>query len=237
MTTVPKVAICVPYYRTVEGPTAMAFMALGFGSAAHVAAVPISTRGCYIEDNRNGCVQYALNMGIDFDWLLWIDTDMVFPPDALVRLISHDKDIVGANYRQRTPPYAAVGVYAGGGDTQLMDPGLLEMEQMPTGLLLTRFDIYRKMAYPWFRPGLHNEPRDDIYFCRMAKSMGYRIWCDQDLTFETVHHDGYPIPWFRPDQIVRHEGGIIDNEKAAEAGKERAKLSAEMFAAQQRSAA
>jgi len=51
--------------------------------------------GCYIEDNRNGCVQHAIDTGIDFDWLFWIDGDMIFPTCPH----SHDRarqDIVGA---------------------------------------------------------------------------------------------------------------------------------------------
>lgn len=237
MTDAPKVAICTPYYRTVEAPMFLSAMSMGFACGGRVAAVGIGTSGCYIEDNRNGCVEYALNMekqaGFRFDWLLWLDSDMQFPPDALLRLLAHDKDIVGVNYRQRTPPYAACGVYADHTDNHLMEPGLHRMEQLPTGLLLTRCQIYREMGYPWFRPGLRNEPRDDIYFCRQVRSMGYDIWCDHDLSFQVVHHDnGQAIPWFRPDQIVRHEGGIIDNDKAAEAGRERAALSGRDFRVQ-----
>ena len=227
----PKVAIGIPYYRTVEGPTLLSCMGLMAASAGKVGLLPIGTDGCYIEDNRNGCIQYALNTGIDFDWFLWIDGDMIFPNEALLRLLSHDKDIVGANYRQRTPPHAFVGVYADGRDTHLMEPGLHRMIQMPTGFLLTRFDIYRKMPYPWFKPGLHSEPRDDVYFCRTAGARGYEVWCDHDLTREVRHIATQQIPWFTPDQIVV-AGAQIDNLKAAEASKERAALSRERFAAE-----
>jgi hypothetical protein len=226
----PKVAICVPYYRQVEGDMMMAFARLSAVSAASVAMAPISTRGCYIEDNRNGCIEYALNMGIPFDWVLWIDTDMIFPGDALLRLMAHDKDIVGANYRQRTPPYKHTGIYKDR-NADLLSPGLHEMIQMPTGLLLTRFEIYRQMGYPWFRPGLHSEPRDDIYFCRAATELGYSIWCDHDLTKEVVHITEQQIGWFAPEQIVRVGGTEIDNVEAAGEGKKRAALQAGRFAA------
>ena len=228
----PKVAICVPYYRSVEGPTAMCFMGLGFRSAAHIAAVPISANGCYIEDNRNGAVQHALATGIDFDWLMWIDGDMIFPHDALLRLIEHDKDIVGANYRQRHPPHGFAGQYLDGSDNHLMEPGLHRMRWMPTGLLLTRFDIYRKLSYPWFKPGLNNEPRDDVYFCGLAANAGYEIWCDHDLTFQIGHISDQTIPWFQPEQlrpVVR--GASINNERSAEEGRERARGARGIFEA------
>jgi hypothetical protein len=37
--------------------------------------------------------------------LLFIDSDMTFPPDTLVRLMRHDKEIVGINAMSRRPPY------------------------------------------------------------------------------------------------------------------------------------
>lgn len=233
-----RVAVCIPYYRSVEPAMMMSFGELCARSAmAGLEFLPIGTRGCYIEDNRNGCVEYAINMGVDWDWLLWIDTDMRFPGDALLRLLAHDKDIVGANYRQRTPPYAYTGVYADGRDDHILEPGLHRMAQMPTGLLLTRFDIYRKMGYPWFRPGLRHEARDDIYFCRQAAALGYEIWCDHDLTKEVVHIDVQEIPWFDKDNVIVAEGAQIDNVKAAAEGRKRAEMSKEAFETAGRSAA
>ena len=232
-----RVAIGIPYYRSVEGPTLLSCMHLSALSAeARIAMLPIGTAGCYVEDNRNGSVQYALNSGIDFTHMLWIDGDMIFPGDALLRLLSHGKDIVGANYRQRTPPYKYCGAYKNQ-NPDLLAPGLHEMIQLPTGLLLTKFDIYRKMGYPWFKPGLHSEPRDDIYFCRRATALGYEIWCDHDLSKEVRHITVQEIGWFAPEQIVRVEGAQIDLTESAEAAKKRAQLSSEQFIAANKSAA
>lgn len=231
MREVPKVAIAIPYYRSVEGPTLLSCMDLAAHSAAHCGMLPIGTSGCYVEDNRNGSVEYALATGIPFDWLLWIDGDMQFPGDTLVRLMAHDKDIVGANYRQRTPPYSFVGAYADGRDTHLLEPGLHPMAHLPTGLLLTRFEIYRKLGYPWFKPGLKGEARDDVYFCNRARTAGYEVWCDHDLTFQTVHLGAQALPWFAPEQVVRVEGAQINLDKSAEEAKKRAEKSRESYAA------
>lgn len=224
-----RVAIGIPYYRSVEGPTLLSCMHLSALSAdKQIAMLPVGTSGCYVEDNRNGCVQYALNTGIDFTHFLWIDGDMIFPGDALVRLLAHDKDIVGANYRTRTPPYKYAGVYQDPA-VDLMAGGLHRMIQLPAGMLLTRFDIYRKMGYPWFKPGMHSEPRDDIYFCRRASEMGYELWCDHDLTKEIRHITVQEIGWFAPEQIVRVEGAQIDLVESAEAAKKRAQITRDQF--------
>ncbi len=234
---VPKVAICVPFYRSVEGPTLLSCMELAMRSAATCAMLPIGTSGCYVEDNRNGCVEFALNTGIPFDWLLWIDGDMVFPGDALLRLIAHDKDIVGANYRQRTPPYKFVGPYADGSDTHLLEPGLHRMAHLAAGLLLTRFDIYRKMPYPWFKPGVHNEARDEVYFCMHAKSLGYEIWCDHDLTNQVSHLGQQQIGWFTKDQIIEVKGAQINLDENKGMSDDRAAIARREYEAATRSAA
>src|SRR5690606_4186261 len=38
--------------------------------------------------------------------LLWLDADHVFPEDTIIRLLSHNVDVVGANYPRRTTPTA-----------------------------------------------------------------------------------------------------------------------------------
>ncbi len=48
-----------------------------------------------------GIVEARNQLAADFlagpeEWLLWTDTDMGFPPDALARLLAHEKPMVGA---------------------------------------------------------------------------------------------------------------------------------------------
>ncbi len=227
----PKVGIAIPYYRVWEGPMALSCMAMAARTAAVFTTIstaedkagmlPVGTSGCYIEDNRNGLVNFFLNSGIPLTHVLWIDTDMQFPEDGLLRLLAHDKDIVGANYRTRTPPYACAGIYQNG-DLDTMRPGLRLMKQIPTGFLLVKFDVFKKLPFPWFKPGLNHEPRDDVYFCHLAQAHGYEIWCDNDLTKEIVHIDTQQIPWFRPDQIQQITGSQLNMERGAAQGKEQA---------------
>src|SRR5260221_4195374 len=102
---------------------------------------------------------------------------MQFPEDTLLRLLAHDKDIVGCNYRTRTPPYSCAGIYEHG-DADTMRPGLRRMLQIPTGVLLTKFEVYEKLPYPWFKPSWETtEARDDVYFCHVARNHGYEDWC------------------------------------------------------------
>jgi hypothetical protein len=230
---VPKVAIGIPYYRTVEGPTLLACMDMAAASAACLQVLPISCSGAYVEANRNGIVDYALAVetqsGVRFDYLMQIDTDMLFPKDVLFRLIAHDKDIVGANYRTRTSPFRHAGHYLDGTDKHVMDHGLVPMAHLPTGLLMAKFEIFRKLPKPWFRaPRDESEPRDDVYFCNQARAAGYEVWCDQDLTREVYHRTVQDLSWFQDGQIVvpGAELNIADERARAE---ERAALSADQY--------
>ncbi len=231
-----KVAIGIPYYRTAEGPTLLCAMEMAAYSSQFIDMLPIGSSGAYVEQNRNGIVQYAMNTGIEFDWLFWMDTDMIFPPDTLLRLIAHDKDIIGCNYRTRTPPYLYTGHYLDERGNDSLDlenvfrPGVVQMSQLPTGLLLTRFSVYQRPEWNgiWFDASTRG-PRDDIYFCRFAKSLGYTIWCEQDLTAKVRHRDIQEIPWFQPDQIKTQRGAGLMIDSGLDDAKERAAKSATAF--------
>lgn len=231
---IPKVAIGIPYYESMKPAMFFSSLDLVHRSSGKVMMLPIGCTGAYTEENRNGVVEHAMQMGVDWDWLLWIDTDMKFPGDALLRLLAHDKDIVGANYRQRRPPYKYTGVYADHTDTHLMEPGLHRMKQIATGLLLTRFEIYRHMqreGMEWFPAASPKKAaRDDIAFCRQAEALGYEIWCDHDLTKEVAHCGEQEIPWFEPEQIIQR-GAQINLAESAQEGRMRAQKTGALLTA------
>ncbi|HEY6028335.1 MAG TPA: hypothetical protein VIV09_15670, partial [Pseudolabrys sp.] len=58
--------------------------------------------GTMIFDQRIKLVREAMEEGCDY--ILWLDTDMRFPKDTLIRLLAHDRDIVAANYVTRQIP-------------------------------------------------------------------------------------------------------------------------------------
>src|SRR5277367_6540579 len=75
----PKVAACVPYYRTAEGPTLLSVWEMAAFSARHIDVLPIGSPGSYIEQGRNAAVKMVFETGIDFDYIFWLDTNMIFP--------------------------------------------------------------------------------------------------------------------------------------------------------------
>lgn len=53
---------------------------------------------------RNDMLAALLVSGKPFTHVLWIDDDMDFEPDVLVRMLAHDADVVGAVYTVRSDP-------------------------------------------------------------------------------------------------------------------------------------
>lgn len=135
------------------------------------------------------------------DYLLFLDSDMTFPPSTIQRLLKHDKDIVCATYRRRGPPYDLLGHGPKGEAT-----GLVEMTHIPTGCLLIKMSVFDKFTKPYFRfeadeaAGMtHGE---DFVFSRDARAKGFQLWCDLDLTTEIGHLLQYEL---KPDSPIAKE--------------------------------
>lgn len=91
-----KIAVCIPAKGGISGW----FLAnytnfLLYNTKKHELAVCMSDE-FPLDKARNSLVKMALETNPDY--LLFIDSDMLMPADALDRLISLDKDIVSALY-------------------------------------------------------------------------------------------------------------------------------------------
>lgn len=197
-----RVIIGVPSGSHWWADTAMAFAALAARSARYVDIILLNGKGSHISKQRNDMVEKALASGADY--LLQIDSDMVFPPDALLRLIEHQKDIVGATYNKRLPPYETLGKMIGPAPNPLPTSGLLEAESMPGGFMLIDLKVFRSIPYPWYFE-LYDDVRfsdrcrgEDYSFSAKAREHGFKLWCDLDLTVEMAHIGEHHVTCIRP---------------------------------------
>jgi len=182
-----KVAVAIP-----SGDTVQADFALSLAGMCHstggIAVDLFSCKSSIVAEARNIGVRHALEAGAEH--LLFIDSDMVFPRDSLLRLLRRRQDIVGATYVKRVPPHTPLGTPAepvgtdGGGE-------LLEMARLPTGLLLIRTEVFTRLNRPHFRFGVDEERGvivgEDYLFCDVVRKAGYRVWCDCVLSREIGH--------------------------------------------------
>ena len=146
----------------------------------------------------------AQNIGAEY--MLWLDSDIVFPASTALRLLAHQEDVVAANYIRRQPPYKGVA-YETIGDWQNPLPyetydELVEVEGVGMGCMLVKTEILDKIQRPWFEFGWSAETNDwlgeDMIFCQKMAAAGYTVKIDTHLSMETRHLGTYA---FGPDLL------------------------------------
>ena len=153
------------------------------------AAVYAFGSGPRIDIGRNLVVSQFL--AEDCTHLLMVDADMVFGPSHVERIVKHDHDIVSGLYFAGSP-YDPVPLIIRKGDlkrpTDWPRNELIDVDGAGCGFLLIKRHVLEKMGEKWFR---QDEQGEDIYFCRMAKRMGYSIELDTGITLG--HMKPYPM--------------------------------------------
>ena len=141
-----------------------------------------SVYGYQLPFARNRIVQEALNNNSDY--LLFIDADMVFSPDLLLRLLKHDVPFVNAlAFRRIKPHYPCIFKWNEKEKCYETVPyfgGLLEVDATGMPAVLIKMEIFKKMKQPWYYYEDHLFS-SDLTFCRNAKKLGYKILIDTDL--------------------------------------------------------
>lgn len=136
--------------------------------------------GSVVHEARNNIAINAIKEG--YDYVLWIDSDMVIPADALTRLLNDDKDMAAGFYHKRQLPAAPV-VYIDGkpvDDRHAIPEDIFECDAVGFGCVLTKVSLLAEMVkcglfHPAFGEG------EDISFCRRVKENGYKIYCDPNV--------------------------------------------------------
>lgn len=137
---------------------------------AGVPMQPFLGIGCYIHHNRDVVVRQALENCCSH--LLFVDTDVIFPHDAIARLIARDVDIVAARYNKRILPITPTV------REEIAD--MAEVPFVPSGFLMVNCDVFRKIGRPWFSFDERSDS-DDLYFCNKARDAGFKVHCDPTI--------------------------------------------------------
>jgi FkbM family methyltransferase len=150
--------------------------------------------GYQIDQIRNLISEWAKR----YDYLLSVDSDIVLPRDALVKMISADKDIISGLYIQRIPGTQTVEVYMdtpNGGCTNipyslLENKGIVEIAACGMGCALIKGEVFRRMEYPHFfyKSALdhRNTVSEDVYFCLKARKAGFKVWADTSIKCDHI---------------------------------------------------
>lgn len=157
--------------------------------------------GSLIYTSRNDLATMAIQM--DADFVFWLDSDMVFKPDTLVRMMDimqkNDLDFLTGLYFRRVPPYSPVlfeelsieGVECKFKEYKKIPDGLFEVAACGFGCVLMKTDVFFDVQSKFgnmFAPIANNG--EDIAFCWRARECGYKLYCDSSLI---CGHVGYSV--------------------------------------------
>lgn len=190
----PSVTIAVPAADHCATMFAYDLAHLTGYSIAHGVGVAVCVvKTAYLPSSRTRLARAALDRGASH--ILWLDSDMRFPKDALVRLLSHHVPIVAASYSMRRMPLAPVASdgfdqstphYVANDATGLESVGMVGM-----GCMLTTTELFRALPEPWFATPYDPERGDvigeDVWFCQRVHEAGYDVLVDAALTNEVGH--------------------------------------------------
>ena len=186
----PKITIGVCTGGTIRVETATSLISAMINIAQQGLMANILFQiGGYVDINRNKIVETALEAGTTH--LMFVDNDMVFPDDGIMRLLKQDKDIIGANYNIRLDPTSHE--FSGPTTKMLVDgkPVSMLSKNFPkkpfkcyalaTGFMMINTKVFEELKKPYFEATIDKFGRhttEDIDFCQKAGKKDFEIWCD-----------------------------------------------------------
>lgn len=145
-------------------------------------------KGTYLPRARATLANEAMER--DCTHILWLDSDMRFPKDTLLRLLGRAIPVVAANYPTRTTPILPTALDA---DYQPVfdGEGLTEVRVCGMGVMLVECDVFAKIGKPYFALGYNKKNDDyageDVFFCEQVRKAGLRVMIDWALSAEVGH--------------------------------------------------
>ena len=182
-----KILLGMPCVREIPVKTVISLMR----TAKKDVVEPMLVEGSLVYDSRDTIAHYAVEK--DYDYVLYVDSDMIFNEDDIRRLVEHDTDICSGLYVSRT-----------GEDKNVCYKEIITRRKFPqrdaklivdtsttgysrvaacgfgfclikTSVIKCMLKRYKSLFEPFKGVG------EDIAFCIRAHKCGYEIFTDFDV--------------------------------------------------------
>lgn len=193
------VAIAIPAMDTVKTMFMYDIARMMVHTAVNAPDIKLNllvARGSLVMKQRQSLAETILEKSPDTTHILWLDSDMRFPKNTLLRLLAHNVEVVLGGYTERNPPFKPAVFVDSTDFTKRAWPtpeatGLLQVVAAGFGCVLTQVDVFQQMSRPYFHIGWNPHSGvflgEDIYFFLQLAKLGIPAWLDQDLTKEIAH--------------------------------------------------
>jgi len=151
-----------------------------------------------IQRARNDTLAIALEKGVDA--LVFIDQDIMFDPEWVLRLINRTEDVVGGTYRKKTDEEELYVVT--GNDLTVHTNGLIKVHSLGTGFVkLSR----RAMQALWDNSEEYeNEGKIRRMICNVSVVNGFLV-SEDVMMFKKLTDLGFDV-WLNPSMTCGHVG-------------------------------
>ena len=212
----PSVYIAMPSPDSVKINTMLSIVKLVQQLSKSGIKVGINTmRSPLIHQARNYLTSVFLTT--EYQYLLFIDSDVEFEPESVMRMLVAKKEIVCTPYRVKAPQldkHIYTVEFKNPNNIPIQPGGLVEIEAGPTGLMLIDRRVFEKIIkkYPYLKIKNKATPSadkshefyynffdfgfkdgystgEDISFCRLARENDFQIYANTEST--TQHHGSW----------------------------------------------
>lgn len=145
-------------------------------------------KGVSVARNRNHI--WNEFKGTDGEWLWMLDDDHCFTPDALVKLLDRNVDVVAPLVFKKRPPFSLVAFkefteangYVPFAPSEIPEKGLFEVFACGGPGVLIRRHVLEALEEPIYETtgDLQNE---DLELCRKIREAGFKIYVDSEVWF------------------------------------------------------
>lgn len=183
-----SVLICIPTYESISAETFKSVYSQE-DNAVHGRPLFDFVKGYGCAQARNKAAQEALECEVDY--LMFVDSDVILPSNALNCLLEYDCDICVGIYPRRNTSCGQTEVFL---DTSynFQDDNNLNLKSIPSdtridvkgggmGCACIKTSLFKKLKYPYFKYvewGDGSTLSEDNYFCWKAAEAGAKIQCD-----------------------------------------------------------
>ena len=173
-------------------------------SQQYSSVVHFARAKCLGGDVLKGPDQKPFQGGVEYDAMMWIDSDIVFKPEDFFRILESPHDVTAGLYMMEDLQHLAVvkewneEYFKKNGSFEFMRPDELSSapEYMPVayagmGWMLIRKGVVEDLKYPWFRSDINSMfdgdkmlidlCSEDVSFCNALKAAGHPVHVDTQL--------------------------------------------------------
>lgn len=181
-----RIAVCIPVHGDTKAEFTLNLGAMLIGEARNHSLNLHMASGSVLPKIRNDLAEQALAGSPDY--LLWMDSDHVFPPSALNELLARKVEVVGCNFMRRNGGRTSS---TKAGKDLAHGSGIEAVDTVGLGICLMKASLFASVPKPWFAfnplPDGSMTGEDEFFFGRLYGATGIRPHVDHDLSARCGH--------------------------------------------------